>query len=114
MSDSDTRVVIGPFVAGEKPDPLTYTFLDDNGAAINLTGFTAKLNIREKWGSAVQYNATVSAPESGKVTYAWTGAEFPTAGRYYVEMWVGNNTLRYDSLLIEITVRAPVGPVPSI
>ncbi len=111
---SDTKVTIGPFVAGEKPSPLVYTFLDDGGAAINLTGFTAKLNVRERWGLAVQYNATVSQPEAGKVTYTWTGAEFPTAGRYTAEIWAGNGTLRYDSILIEFTVRAPVGPVPSI
>lgn len=111
---SDTSVVIGPYVAGEKPPPLTYTFLDSTGTAINLTGYAAKVNIREKYGTATQYNATVSAPTSGTVTYAWTGTEFPTAGQYLAEVWCGNGVQRYDSLLLKFDVRAAVGPVPSI
>jgi hypothetical protein len=111
---STDSAVIGPYKTGEKPLPLTYTFQDNGGVAINLTGFTAKVNVREKYGAATQYNATVSTPLSGIVTYAWTGAEFPTPGQYQAEFWVGNGVARYDSILLKFDVRAAVGPVPAI
>jgi hypothetical protein len=109
-----TSVTAGSYVAGEKPPPLVYTFLDSAGAAINLTGYTAKFIIREKFGTPTTYNATVSAPTSGQVTYTWTGTEWPTAGHYLAEFVVGNSTNRYNSLLIKHDVRMPVGPEPSI
>lgn len=111
---STTSAVIGPYVTGEKPPPLNYTFLDSTNAPINLTGYTAKVNVRERYGAATQYNATVSTPASGVVTYAWTGSEFPTPGSYQAEIWVGNGVTRYDSILLKFDVRAAVGPVPSI
>lgn len=111
---SATSVTIGPYVVGEKPPALAYSFLDSGGAAINLTGYTAKFNVREKYGTATQYNASVTTPLSGTVTYAWTGAEFPTAGEYQAEFWAGNGTNRFDSILIKFEVRLPVGAVPSI
>jgi hypothetical protein len=113
MSSPDS-VTIGPYVVGEKPSPLTYTFLDSAGVAINLTGFTAKFAVREQFGTATTFNATVSTPASGITSYTWAGTEFPTPGSYQAEMWVGNGVLRYDSILIKFTVRASVGPVPAI
>jgi hypothetical protein len=107
-------VVAGPYVVGEKPPPLTYQFLDSAGVAINLTGYTAKFVVKEKYGTATTYNATVSTPASGIITYTWVGTEFATAGSYQAEMWVGNGALRYDSILIKFDVRAAVGPVPAI
>lgn len=115
MSGSPTSVAIGPYVVGEKPPPLRYTFLDSNGVAIDITSYTAKFNVREKYGSSTQYNATVLTPASGIVSYTWTGVEFPTAGEYTAEFWVGNGTtVRYDSILIKFNVRLPVGAIPSI
>jgi hypothetical protein len=111
---SATSAVIGPYVTGEKPPTLSYTFLDSSGAAIDLTGYTAKFNIKERWGAATQYSATVATPASGIVTYAWTGAEFLTPGHYEAEFWVGNTTLRYDSIRLKFDVQQAVGPVPAI
>jgi hypothetical protein len=109
-----TITIAEPFVIGEKPSPLEYQFLDALGAAINLTGFTAKFNYQEQYGAATSANATVSDAVNGKVTYVWTGAEFTTAGRYTAYFWAGNGTNRYASVKVEFTVALPVGPTPNI
>jgi hypothetical protein len=107
-------VAIGPYVMGEKPAPLTYQFLDSDGAPINLTGYTAKFSYQEHDGAATVANAAVSSPTDGKVTYTFTGTEFATAGRYRAEFWAGNGTNRFASVDITFNVAVSVGPVPSI
>jgi hypothetical protein len=102
------------YVMGEKPPPLVYTFQDSAGTAINLTGYTAKFVIKEHDGAAQTFNAVVSAPTSGQVTYAWAGTEWPTAGHYEAEFVVGNTTNRYNSLKLTFNVRLPVGIEPNI
>jgi len=107
-------VTIGPYVQGEKPAPLTYQFQDSAGAAINLTGYTAKFSYQEHDGAPVVANATVSDAVNGKVTYTFTGSEFATAGRYRAEFWTGNNTNRFASVDITFNVAVSVGTAPSI
>lgn len=108
-------VAAGPYVVGEKPPALAYTFKDSQNIAINLTGFTAKFIVKHADSSAVTYNATVTTPASGIVSYTWTGAEFPLPGSYQAEFWAGNGTsLRYCSVMIKFEARLPVGPVPSV
>lgn len=109
-----TKIDLGPYVVGEKPPPLEYTFQNSAGAAINLTGYTAKFKYQRTDDSATEANATVSDAVAGKVTYTWTGPEFATPGDYWAEVWVGNGTNRYASLRLEYTVRAGVGSTPSI
>lgn len=109
-----TKVTIGPYVAGEKPAPLTYQFLDSAGVPINITGWTAKFSYQERDGVAVTANAAVTDGTNGKATYTFTGAEFATAGRYRAEFIVGNTTNRFISIDIIFDVAVPVGTVPAI
>jgi hypothetical protein len=111
---SETEVAIGPYVVGEKPPPLEYSFLDSNGAAIDLSGYIAKFVCKEADGTVTTYNATVATPLTGTVEYVWTGVEFLTPGHYRAEFWTGNLTNRYASLVLVFQVRGSVGPVPSI
>jgi len=108
-------IKLGPYVRGEIQAPLLYTFKDSTGAAIDLTGYTAKFSCREQDGAPVLYSAVVgSPPANGEVVYAWTGVEWPTAGHYLAEFWVGNGINRLASLLMEFDVRTPVGSIPAI
>lgn len=112
MADS---VTIGPYVQGGKPPPLVYQFLDSSGAAIDLTGYTAVFNFRAvDSGAATVGAATITAPTTGHVTHSWTGAEFPTAGDFWAEIWVGNTVQLFCSLRLQYNVRAAVGPIPNI
>lgn len=112
----EAPVCIGPFVVGERPNTLTYQFLNSDGTVIDLTGFTAVYVVREQLGSATQFAAAVDAPPTGgTVSYTWTGAEFPTPGHYVSEFWVGDGgSRRYASVLVTFRVRLPVGLVPAI
>lgn len=110
-----TDITIGPYVRGEKPPPLEYSFLDSAGAAIDLTGYTALLRVQRTDASDyLDLTATVTAPTAGTVQHVWTGAEFATAGDYWLEFWTGNTTNRYASTRLKASVREPLGPPPSI
>lgn len=111
----ETPVCIGSFVTGEKPNTLSYQFLNADGTVIDLTGFTGVYVFREKRGASIERVATITTPTNGTVTYAWQGDEFATPGHYTSEFWVGNaGTLKYASVLIFFDVRAPIGAVPNV
>jgi hypothetical protein len=105
---------IGPYVVGEVQPPLVYQFLDSSGAPIDLTAYQVAFIVKERSGSPTSYTGALYDAANGQVSYAWTGAEWPTPGRYEAEFFAGNGTNRYASLLITFTVRASVGPVPAI
>lgn len=111
----NASVDIGQFVVGEKPIALEYTFQDASGTDLDITGYVAKFSWREKSGVATTQNATLSGTgDDGRVTYVWSGSEFMSPGHYIGELWVGNNTHRFASVLITWTVRTAVGAVPAI
>jgi BppU N-terminal domain len=109
-------ITIGPYVVGEKPVPLEYTFLESDGTVLNLTGYTAKFVTRpvDDPSAVATYSATVSSPAAGVVTYTWDGTELVTPGSHWAELWVGNTVNRYASLRMTYSVRQSVGPVPAI
>lgn len=112
---SSPYVDIGPFVVGEKPITLQYTFEDSNGNPLDLTDYVAKFSFREFDSTATIRDASIVVPGTGgKVEYIWEGDEFPTPGHYLAEMWVGNLAQRFASILIKFEVRTPVGEIPNI
>jgi len=109
-------ITIGPYVVGEKPAPLEYTFLESDGTPLNLTGYTAKFVVRpvDDPAAVTEVDASVTDPTGGTVTYTWSGTELSTPGDHWAEFWVGNNTNRYASLRMTCSVRQSLGPVPAI
>lgn len=109
------RTSIGPYVVGEIPSPLEYTFLEADGSPMDLTGYTAKYVVRPVDSDiSVSYTASVTNPANGEVTYTWDGTELSEPGLHWSEFWVGNSVNRYASLRLEYSVRASVGAVPLI
>jgi hypothetical protein len=106
---SGPTVEIGPYVVGEIPPPLEYTF--------NLTGFTVRFQRAEIQGtfiSPVTSSASLSDAVNGKVTFTWTATDFTQHGRYGGMFWAGNGVNRYASWLITWTTCASIDVPPSI
>lgn len=115
---SGPTVEIGPYVVGEIPPPLEYTFLDSNGVVINLTGYAVRFQRAEivagNYVEATTVPATLADAVNGKVLYPWTAADFAHPGRYGGMFFVGNGTNRYASWLITWTTCASVDTPPNI
>lgn len=110
-------IEIGPFVTGEIPDPLEYQYLDANGAAMPISGYSATFTVRERFATIPTVNtvaAVVTNALLGKVTYTWDGTEIIPQGRYYAEFWIGNGVQRYASEAIEFDVYDSIGSIPAI
>lgn len=106
-----TAVTIGPYRQGEIPAPIVVTFKDSSGAAIDLTGYSAKWiyqrHTMSGWPdftasdpAVVTQTATVlnQTTNKGQVSYTFVAADFTTAGYYEGEMWVGNGANRFASI----------------
>jgi hypothetical protein len=112
---SADEVQLGTYIVGEKPPPLTYQFLDSSGNPIDISsGYVADFSCQEADGNPFSASAVITSGAAGQVTYTWTGAEMPTAGRYTAFFWVGNGTTRLASIPLRWLARLPVGAVPSI
>lgn len=119
MSSSRPTFALGSFVVGEVPPPLTYQFLDADGAAIDLTGFTTvrfnwALYVHGQYVDPVSETGSVTDAVTGTVTYVWDGDEFATAGDHVATFYVNDGTTQYASVLLTWQVCLPVGtpPVP--
>lgn len=105
-----TPTTIGPFVAGEIPEPLAVTFNDSSGSGLAITGWTAKFVITAQDGTVTTRNATISGSVA---TYVWVADDMDTAGWYLGTMWVGNGANRYASEQYEWTI-VDQGTAPAI
>lgn len=119
MHISRPSVELGSFVVGEVPPTLEYQFLDADGVAINLTGFTT---VTFQWAQLVQgqfvdpvtETGTVSDAVNGKVMYVWDGDEFDAPGEHAGIFYVNDGTTQYASILITWQVCLGVGTPPIV
>jgi hypothetical protein len=109
------RLCCGPFTAGEVPAPLTYRFLDADGAPLPLDGFQAVFCWAERFDPAAagQQPAQVTDPDQGEVTYTWSGAELASPGRYTGQLWAWDASNRYASVPISFDSYAAVCAAPA-
>lgn len=106
---------LGPYIAGEIPEPWQHDFDDADGAALNLTGYAVRVTYTI--GDAAQVVRTgtlVDAGATGRAEYAWVAADLATAGLMVGEMWVGNGTNRYARHFRMTIDEARGGPAPNI
>lgn len=114
-----STVALGSFVVGEVPPPLEYQFLDADGVAIDLTGFTT---VTFQWSEVVQgqfvspvvETGSVTDAVNGKVTYVWDGDEFDAPGEYAALFYVNDGTTQYASILITWHVCLSIGTPPDV
>lgn len=105
---------LGPFTEGEIPEPLTVTYTDAEGGALNLTGYDARWVFERERDGALERMADVVAPAAdGQARYTWVDGDLGEHGKYRAEMWVGNGTNRFASEPFEFTVRRALA-VPDI
>jgi len=83
---------------------------DSNGLPFNLTGYTARAQIRKSYSStsAVSFTATISLPLNGKVTLSLTASQTRSmkAGRYVYDVEVfniGGHVMRVAEGQVEIS-----------
>jgi hypothetical protein len=100
-------IEIGAYVEGERPEPLEYQFLDADGVAVNLTGFTATFRLQVGDPPGVSNAAAVATPLEGKVTYTWAADDL-VAGALRAEFVVTNGTNTYVSDRLVGVVRAAI------
>jgi hypothetical protein len=107
------RKPIGPYVAGEIPEPIVVTFrvrtaAGGIGEAINLTGYEARWVMSRNGGDAVELDADVLDQDinRGATVYVWAADDLAVAGWYTAEMWVGNGNNRLASQQFVFPVRA--------
>lgn len=106
---------IGPFVSGEIPAPLRYQFLDASGVPLDLAGYQARFLFAEEDLPSVEHQANlVDGGAQGTVEYIWDDVDLVTVGHYIGELWTGNGTQRYASIMVTWDVRRARGPVPAI
>lgn len=93
---------IGPYVEGEVPEPLSYTFQDANGEVMDLTGYTATFVVRIR-DTESTLAATVTDPPGGVVEHVWQDGEL-TAGPLRARFWVTNGVNTYASVRLVSSV----------
>jgi hypothetical protein len=103
-------VCLGPFVAGEIPDPLVYEFLDADGNPMDLTGYTASFAYAELWGTPAAVRSAVA--DGSTVTYTWQASDLAVPGRYHGELWTGeaDGIPAYASVQLRWNVHRPAVP----
>lgn len=111
------KINIGFFAAGEIPPPVSHTFTDFDGAAVDISSFsTRQMNIEAipAVTGPLGTNAVtfVTDGTDGKVTYAWSATDMAEPGSYSAQIWVSNGTNRYASDLIIFVVYDGPGDAP--
>src|SRR5215475_4870691 len=118
---SDKAVIIGPYSAGEIPEPVLHTFLKADGTPDGFTPngtFSSRFEYR-RWNTTtpiIELTPVVAADQAanpGQVTITFGATDIATAGDYEGGLWVGNGTNRYRSQRFRWLVKPSIA-VPTI
>lgn len=110
---SPKRINLKVFAAGEIPYPVAHTFLDSSGSAIDLTGWTAWVEIEGPDGVTAGAGAVGTAQATnGIISYTWDEDDMQEPGKYRMLIWVADGINRFASDLIQYEVYDGPGPTP--
>lgn len=99
-----------PYVVGEIPLSITYTFTDASGNAVDLSAYeSAWFSWIERFGTGRQAAAAVTNAAQGVVAYTWSEGDIDGPGNYRAQFWVeDDHTNRLASADIRFTVETSV------
>jgi hypothetical protein len=102
-------VQASPFARTEIPEDLTMRFLKPGGQdPVNLTGYTANVEIVLPDNSATTKSADIADAENGKIRYVFQEGDLDLAGTYKFQFRVSSGsdpvTTRLYSSIVELTV----------
>jgi hypothetical protein len=89
-------VTLGPYVAGECPEPWVHAWDDSLGDDIDLDGFTVDVYYRVNGGTQVVLDSEASLfdAETGRTVVTWADTDFATPGIMAGELVVEGEGLR--------------------
>ena len=99
---------------GEIPEPIEHTFLDADGVAIDITGYSGRATYVLPDGTTGELSSGVSVGGSdGTVTVTVPSTLCASPGVVDVDIWAGNGVQRYAARW-RLLVQAAAGTPPSI
>lgn len=112
-----TKIELGAFAAGAIPPPIEHQYLDFDGLAVDLTGFTTlSMNIEASptvsgtlGGGTIEFKTDGT---DGWVVYTWVVDDMAEPSGYVGQMWASNGTNRYESDLFIYSVYDGPGDAP--
>lgn len=85
-------IFLDSFIQGEHPEPLEYTYTDNDGGVVDLTGFDAVFQFRVGNNDAVEVPADVTDADNGVVTYEWDPDDLAEHGLLRAMFFVDDGT----------------------
>ena len=108
-------ILLAKCAAGAKLEPFVYTFLDNDGAAVDLTGYTGTVTwLRHSDDTSGEFAATATGGSAGTVTFTLPDALTATEDVVDVQAWAGNSSIRLDGQRWRVVVAEAAGTAPSI
>lgn len=98
-------VVLGTYVKGEVPFDLVYSFLDNGGTAIDVTGASVKAVVTNPDFEKIEVTGSVSDASAGEVSVPWSTTMTDTVGSWRMTVWAdldGGQTLASAVLLYNV------------
>jgi|GEM_PF-6931569 len=101
-------------MAGEIPEPIEHTFLDADGDAIDLSGYSASATWEHRGTGGTGSLTCTSGDSSGTIAATVTAAAVATAGVVDVVVWAGNGVNRFASPIWRLLIADPPSTAPAI
>lgn len=106
---------VGPFTAGEIPEPLEIQFTREDGSVIELSSAdqaTFRWGIMAE-GAAGQNSADATVVDADDIVrYQWQDGDLASSGYYQGVMWVERSGRRLASMVLGFIVWQPPYPHP--